>query len=258
MAILMSGHLASTLGELRYEPTALRIRALVGGEAVVDTTNALLIWEPGRIVPHYAVPEGDLRFGVTASESAGPRHSAAGEVVDVLTPDAPLVAAGFRLSDPDVDGAILLTFAAFDQWLVEDEPRVGHPHDPFKRISIHATSRQVEVAYEGTVLASSNRTLLLMETHLPPRYYFPAEDVRLDLLTPSSHRTICAYKGHASYLSLAGQAEDIVWFYEEPLDEVSRIRGYYCFWSERSDLYLDGELQPRAVSVFSQPPPGAP
>jgi hypothetical protein len=34
------------LGELRYEPTAKRIRAVLDGGAVVDSTRALLVWEP--------------------------------------------------------------------------------------------------------------------------------------------------------------------------------------------------------------------
>ena len=253
MAIQVSRQLATTVDQLRFEPTELRVRAFVDGELVADSRRALLVWEPGRIVPLYAVPEEDLSHGVTPSATTR-SHTADGEVVDVATAGGTLAGAGFRLHDPDLDGAVLLAFSAFDEWLVEDEPRVGHPHDPFKRISVHGCARQVEVALEGTVLASSSRTLLLMETHLPPRYYIPPEDVRRDLLEPSSNRSVCAYKGFASYVSLPGVAEDIAWHYEEPLAEVARIRGHYCFWSERSDLFLDGELQPRPVSVFSRPP----
>src|ERR687893_354510 len=43
--------------QLRYEPTEKRIRATLGRETVVDTTRALLVWEPRRIVPTYAVPQ---------------------------------------------------------------------------------------------------------------------------------------------------------------------------------------------------------
>jgi len=48
--------LAGGLGELWHEPTARRIRAVLGGAAVVDTTRTVLVWEPRRIVPSYAVP----------------------------------------------------------------------------------------------------------------------------------------------------------------------------------------------------------
>lgn len=265
----MSDHLASVNAELRFQPVRLRVRALVDGEVVADSREALLVWEPGRIVPMYAVPAMDLLHGAQPSAEqpailspdgpsrmlgpAAPGHSCPGELLDVNTASGVLPGAGFRPHDPELAGAVILTWSAFDSWLVEDEPRVGHPHDPFKRISVHRCNRTVEVALDGTVLASSMRTLLLTETQLPHRYYFPRQDVRLDLLVPSSHRTTCAYKGHASYWTLPGVAEDVCWAYDEPLDDAVRVGGYLCFWAERTDLILDGEMQPRPVTPFSPP-----
>jgi uncharacterized protein (DUF427 family) len=269
MAVRMSDHLFSVNAELRYQPVRLRVRALLGDDVVADSRAALLVWEPGRIVPMYAVPQHDLVHG--AEPSAGqprivsgdapvgvlgpevPGHSCAGELLDITTATGALPGAGFRPDDPALEGAVILQWSAFDSWLVEDEPRVGHPHDPFKRISIHECSRQVEVVLEGTTLASSRRSLLLAETHLPPRYYVPRDDVRMELLVPSSHRTTCAYKGHASYWSVPGVADDVCWSYERPLDEAARVRDHVCFWSERTDLLLDGELQRRPVTPFSPP-----
>jgi hypothetical protein len=72
----MRGLLTGGLGELRHEPTAKRIRAVLDGGTVVDTTRALLVWEPRRIVPSYAVPADDIAAelapaGTAATESAG-------------------------------------------------------------------------------------------------------------------------------------------------------------------------------------------
>ena len=53
--------MASGFGQLRHEPTAKRIQAVLGGETVVDSTRAVLVWEPRRIVPSYAVPAKDVR-----------------------------------------------------------------------------------------------------------------------------------------------------------------------------------------------------
>lgn len=58
----MSELLAGGIDTLRYHPTAKRIRACLGGEPVADTDAAVLVWEPRRIVPTYAVP----RAAVTA------------------------------------------------------------------------------------------------------------------------------------------------------------------------------------------------
>ncbi len=270
MAVRMRHHLGSVMGALRWEPVPTRVRAYVRGHCVLDTRAALVAWEPRRIVPVYAVPEAAFRYGVTPTDPPPPpadlaglppilgpsdfaTHTCPGVVLDVPTRDGLIEGAGFRPDDPDLDGAVLLDFPAFDAWQVEDEPRIAHPHDPFKRISVHASTRQVEVAVGGTVLASTHRALMLVETHLPPRWYVPPEDVRTDLLVPSTTTSECAYKGVASYLSLPGVADDIGWFYADPLDDAQRVRDHVCFWSERSDLTLDGVLQERPITPWSTP-----
>jgi Uncharacterized protein conserved in bacteria len=52
--------MASGFGQLRHEPTAKRIQAVLGGDTIVDSTRAVLVWEPRRIVPSYAVPVEDV------------------------------------------------------------------------------------------------------------------------------------------------------------------------------------------------------
>jgi uncharacterized protein (DUF427 family) len=113
--------------------------------------------------------------------------------------------------------------------------------------------RHVVVTLDGTVLADSVRPMLLLETHLPPRWYLPREDVATDLLEPSDHHTTCAYKGIASYLSVRGneRGRDLAWCYPDPLHDAQPVRDLVCFWSERSDLELDGVPLPRTASVFS-------
>ncbi|MDX2541819.1 DUF427 domain-containing protein [Streptomyces sp. WI04-05B] len=96
-------------------------------------------------------------------------------------------------------------------------------------ITIEQTDDRVRVVHGDQVLAESGRALVLRETGCPPRYYFPAEDVRLDLLTPSDTHTYCPFKGTASYWSLP-DAADLVWGYPEPKDEVARIKDHLCFY----------------------------
>ncbi len=82
---------------------------------------------------------------------------------------------------------------------------------------------------------------------LPARYYFPADAVQLPLI-PSRTRTVCPYKGRASYwsLDLSGRTHrDLAWTYPEPFIDASPLQGYVCFFDERTDLVLDGSLQPR-------------
>ncbi|MEU8973680.1 DUF427 domain-containing protein [Streptomyces monashensis] len=96
-------------------------------------------------------------------------------------------------------------------------------------ITIEQGERHVRVVHADLVLAETDRPLVLRETGCPPRYYIPAEDVRLDLLTPSDTHTVCPFKGTASYWSLA-DAPDLVWAYPDPKPDVAAIRDHYCFY----------------------------
>ncbi|GHJ36191.1 DUF427 domain-containing protein [Streptomyces sp. TS71-3] len=96
-------------------------------------------------------------------------------------------------------------------------------------ITIEQGSEHVRVVHEGQVLAESTRPLVLRETGCPPRYYFPPEDVRTDLLTPSESHTYCPFKGTASYWSLNG-SPDLVWAYPAPKPDVAQIGDHLCFY----------------------------
>ena len=51
MSTQMRSLLASGFGQVRYEPTAKRIRAVLGGATVLDSARAMLVWEPRRTWP---------------------------------------------------------------------------------------------------------------------------------------------------------------------------------------------------------------
>ena len=106
-------------------------------------------------------------------------------------------------------------------------------------IKITPASVHVEVRLNGEKLAESDRPVLLDETGLPTRYYLPAEDVRTDLLRPTSTVTTCPFKGRASYWSaeIDGEVhEDLVWSYPEPIAEAAGIAGLMCFYPDRVKL----------------------
>jgi uncharacterized protein (DUF427 family) len=269
----MRHHLGISMAELRFEPTPVRVRASVDGACVVDTRHALLVWEPRRLVPVYAVPVHDLTAETRVAEQQpdpwdligvpmmlGPTdfglHTVPGTAMDLVVGSRVLADAGFVPDDPELGECMVLDFAAFDAWWVEDEPLLGHPHDPFKRIDVLASSRVVEVGLGDTVLAATDRALMLVETHLPVRYYVPPDDVRMDLLSPAETTSVCAYKGVASYLSTADGSEagrEIAWRYPDPLDDAARVRDHVCFWAERTDLVVDGEPLERPITPWSRP-----
>jgi hypothetical protein len=80
MATLMTQYVMGQMGGLRFQPTAKRIRILADGETVADTTRAVLVWEPRRVTPQYAVPAADLQ----ADLADAPRDDDAREVRVVI------------------------------------------------------------------------------------------------------------------------------------------------------------------------------
>lgn len=276
------------LGELRYEPIEKRIRGMLGGQAMIDSQRAMLVWEPGRVVPSYAVPVEDVHgdLGVASSSALDDRardpegtsespHLAGRPVLDpsipfsVHTTDGEELRIGsggakgggadqhealaFRPFDGALAGYVILDFDSFDAWYEEDERNVGHPRDPFHRIEIVHSSRQIRVEQEGEILAESTSPYMLFEPPLPVRYYLPPGDVSRDLLRPSTTTTFCAYKGRASYWSLERQP-DIAWSYREPLREAAEVTGRIAFFNERVDLVVDGKLLGRPVTPWSRAP----
>jgi uncharacterized protein (DUF427 family) len=110
-------------------------------------------------------------------------------------------------------------------------------------ITITPAAARVEVRVDGTLVAQSDRATVLEETGLPPRYYLPRDDVRTELLHPTSHTTTCPFKGEASYWSLTigdDVQENLVWSYEHPIPDAAEIAGLLCFYNERVDLVVDG------------------
>jgi uncharacterized protein (DUF427 family) len=110
-------------------------------------------------------------------------------------------------------------------------------------ITIAPSELHVEVRLGGELLAATDRPVVLDETGLPTRYYLPREDVRMELLRPTSFHTTCPFKGEASYWSvdIEGNTHDgIVWSYETPLPQAAGITGMMSFYPDRTQVTVDG------------------
>jgi uncharacterized protein (DUF427 family) len=112
----------------------------------------------------------------------------------------------------------------------------------------------VRVVVNGVTVADSHHPRLLFETSLPTRYYLPKVDVRMDLLEATDTVTRCPYKGTAEYWSVHAGDEvvrDVAWSYPSPIPESQKIAGLVCFFNERVDIVVDGELVERPRTKFS-------
>jgi uncharacterized protein (DUF427 family) len=275
MAVGMSGVVNAALGELRTQPVEWRVRAVFRDLPVVDTDAARLVWEPRRVVSAYAVPVADLAGRLVPAGPDGGRvdpdasalppvlsprnpfaqHSTRGTAYDLETDAGTLAAAAFVPDDPDLQGYAVLDWEAFTTWFEEDQEAVGHPREPHHRIRCLPSRRHVVVSVGGEVVADTHRPVLLVETGLPPRWYLPRDDVRMDLLTRSETRTTCAYKGHASYWSTTAggtDLEDIAWSYEDPRHDADEVRDLLCFYAEHTDTVVDGQPLGRPDTEWSR------
>ena len=238
--------------DLRWERTPKRVRAQRDGTTLADSRAAILVWEPRRAVPAYAFPDADVRRDLLrASASPIPdAHCGGATLFSADIGDEPAENAAWRYADPDLAGHIAISWEAMDHWYEEDEEVFGHPRDPWHRVDARRSARHVRVELDGALLADSERPTIVFETGLPVRYYVPRDDVAIERLQTTDTRTICAYKGVASYWS-AGPARDVAWTYEEPFPDAPPIAGLVCFLNERTDITVDGEALDRPATQWS-------
>ena len=110
---------------------------------------------------------------------------------------------------------------------------------------LEPTERHLQVVFAETVIAETRRALRILETSHPPSYYIPPADVRQDLLAPAPGRSICEFKGQASYWSIrVGDAVSAAaaWSYAAPWSPYEALKDHLCFYAGRVDAcFVDGD-----------------
>jgi uncharacterized protein (DUF427 family) len=82
--------------------------------------------------------------------------------------------------------------------------------------------------WKGQVLAESNETEVVEGNH-----YFPPASLQREFFQTSDHTSFCGWKGTASYYDVVVDGEtnaQAAWYYADPKDAASNIRGYVAFW----------------------------
>jgi|TARA_A100001037_G_C15024049_1_gene577739 uncharacterized protein (DUF427 family) len=105
-------------------------------------------------------------------------------------------------------------------------------------LGVTTADGRVCVFYQGEKLANSERAICMTESTYDPVFYIPKDDVRMELLSATDHKTHCPFKGDASYWSITyngATAVNAVWSYEKPFDEVAEIAGALAFYTSAVD-----------------------
>lgn len=243
--------MTTTEHSVRVEVSPKRLRAFLGGLVVLDTTEPRLVWEV-PYYPQYYVPRGAVMAElVPTGRTKTSRSRGVGKLHTVRIGGHEAVEGATIYDESPVEelaGLVRVKWDAMDAWFEEDEEIYTHPRSPYVRIDVLPTSRHVHVRAGGVVVAESRQAHVLFETGLPPRYYLPKVDVRMDLLETSEKVTHCPYKGFTEYWSVrTGDVlhEDAAWSYRHPLPESMRIAGLVCFDPRRVDVVVDGVPEPR-------------
>jgi uncharacterized protein (DUF427 family) len=209
------------------EPVPRRIRAMLGGRWVIDTTDALYVWD-WPFYPQYLIPEKD------ADVSAVPKGV---------------------VREDEHAGYVRVEWGALDSWFEEDEEVFVHPRNPYTRVDALRSSRSVRVELDGVVLGESSAPVMVFETGLPARTYVERTGVHFEHLRPSDTSTDCPYKGRTTaYWSVQterGLYPDVAWSYDFPTRQLLPVAGLVAFYDEQVDTFLDGELRERPRTHFS-------
>lgn len=251
--------------EVRMEPIAKRVRCFVGGLAIADSCRVQMMFESARL-PVYYFPIDDVRTDLLVKTAQVVTSAAKGHATYYsITVDGRTVGnAAWRYLNPPSGCPEIASLVAFhwklmDAWFEEDDEVFVHARDPYHRIDVVNSSREVRVVVRGQTVAVTRRARFLFETGLPVRYYIPREDVRIDPLQPSLTETACAYKGptgrYWQATTAGGTICDIAWCYEAPAPEGAPIAGMIAFFNERVDaIHVDGQETPRTRTKWSLRP----
>ncbi|MCZ6717181.1 MAG: DUF427 domain-containing protein [Gammaproteobacteria bacterium] len=86
----------------------------------------------------------------------------------------------------------------------------------------------MKAIWKDTVIAQSDETIVV-----EGNYYFPAESATMEFLKDSETKSVCPWKGTASYYNIDVDGEinpDAAWYYPDPKEAASEIRNRIAFW----------------------------
>jgi uncharacterized protein (DUF427 family) len=117
---------------------------------------------------------------------------------------------------------------------------------------IEETDKHIEVFFNDILIADSTDVKRVLETSSPPVYYIPTQDIEMKYFIKSERRSLCEWKGTASYYSIKVHdktAYDAAWYYPNPTPSFESIKNYIAIYPQNMDAcFVDGEI--------AQPQPG--
>ena len=110
---------------------------------------------------------------------------------------------------------------------------------------VEEVPERLRVIVDGEVLAETAGGLRVLETAGAPVYYFPPADVRMERFQGTARRTVCEWKGEATYYDYHGpdgrRIDAVAWSYDTPKPGYAAIAGHLAFYAARVDAAWVGD-----------------
>ena len=103
---------------------------------------------------------------------------------------------------------------------------------------VESVPLRVRAVVDDRALADSRAAFRVLETAGAPVYYLPPADIDLDRLRENDRRTVCEWKGVATYLDYVDGERTIPsigWVYRDPKPGYDEIRDHVAFYAARLD-----------------------
>ena len=111
-------------------------------------------------------------------------------------------------------------------------------------VHIELSPRRVRTFFDNQPLADSERVLLVYETRRPPVYWFPTDDVRMELLAakeaaPGSSSATLHWRSNTG----GRAADNLAWSYASPTGDLAPLDGHIAFYGNAVDAWYEEDEQ---------------
>jgi uncharacterized protein (DUF427 family) len=161
--------------DIEVSPRHVRVR--FGGQTVADSRQVKLVFSGPRHFPAYYFPLADVRQDLLKESPRTVEHPGLGPARywSLEAGGKTAVDSAWGFPEPEAQAEALKDHITFrwsdmDAWFEEDDEVFVHPRDPYTRVDVLHSSRQVRVVVDGVTVAESRQPRLLFETHLPSQF----------------------------------------------------------------------------------------
>ena len=128
---------------------------------------------------------------------------------------------------------------------IEPEPGQESVWDYPRPPRVEDTTKHIKVIFNNVVIADTRNAKRVLETSGAPVYYLPPKEIKTEYLTITRKRTVCEWKGVASYYTIivgGKKAANAAWAYPDPTPGYESIKDHIAFYPQKMDAcYVDGE-----------------